>query len=83
MKNCSLSFSDESAKALRLQLGLTQQQMAELAGYTSKDARMNWSSIEAGKRGMDSARWELLLLRADVHPTHRIVLRQIEESGQC
>ena len=75
MTNYLLSFSADSAKSLRQQLGLTQQQMAELAGYTSKDARMNWSKIEAGDRGMDSARWELLLLRADVHPTHRIVLR--------
>lgn len=77
-----MHFSPESAKSLRAQLGLTQQQMAELAGYTSKDARMNWSKLEAGTRGMDSARWELLLLRADVHPTHRIVSRQLEESGQ-
>ena len=70
-----MHFSPESAKSLRLQLGLTQQQMAELAGYTSKDARMNWSSLEAGRRGMDDARWELLLLRADVHPTLTLVKR--------
>lgn len=68
-------FSSGAAKSIRQQLGLTQQQMAELAGYTSKDARMNWSKIEAGDRGMDAPRWELLLLRADVHPTHRIVRR--------
>jgi transcriptional regulator with XRE-family HTH domain len=70
-------FSPDAAKALRLQLGLTQQRMAELAGYTSKDARMNWSKIEAGERGMDAPRWELLLLRTDVHPTHQLVPRQI------
>lgn len=71
----NMNFNPEAAKALRLRLGLTQQQIAELAGYTSKDARMNWSKIEAGTRGMDTARWELLLLRADVHPTHRLVQR--------
>lgn len=70
----SMTFSPESAKSLRQQLGLTQQQMAELAGYTS-GARQAWCDIEAGRRGMDAPRWELLLLRADAHPTHRLVLR--------
>lgn len=78
----SAEFSAATAKSLRLQLGLTQQQMAELAGYTT-GARQVWCDIEAGRRGMEAPRWELLLLRADVHPTHRLVLRQIEESGQC
>jgi transcriptional regulator with XRE-family HTH domain len=63
------AFSPEAAKALRLKLGLTQQQIAELAGYAGAACRQNWSMIESGVRGMDSARWELLLLKAGVHPT--------------
>jgi transcriptional regulator with XRE-family HTH domain len=70
-----MQFSPESAKALRLQLGLTQQQMAELAGYAGAACRQNWSMIESGARGMDSARWELLLLKAGEHPTMELKQR--------
>ena len=68
-KTTAMIFSPEAAKALRAKLGLTQQRMAELAGYAGAASRQNWSMIESGARGMDSARWELLLLRAGVHPT--------------
>ncbi len=75
MLDVEATFSATAARDLRAQLGLSQKRMAELAGYKAERARQNWCDIEAGRRGMDEARWELLLLRAEMHPKLKLVDR--------
>ena len=55
MKNCSLNFSAESAKSLRLQLGLTQQQMADwyLDWADDVDATIEEGNAAAAKNSAD------------------------------
>jgi transcriptional regulator with XRE-family HTH domain len=55
-------FTPEAAKELRLKLGLTQQEMALLAGYKGLVVRQNWARLESGRAGMSDPRWKLLLI---------------------
>lgn len=63
----------ERLKMARELAGLTQTKIAEIAGLK---AWQRWQEYEAGKHKMDPARWELLLLRLDQHPTMRLVKRK-------
>lgn len=51
--------------------GLTQREIALLANASLRTVE-DWLS---GARRPDSARWELLLLRLNRHPTHRLFLK--------
>ena len=51
----------------------TQAEMARLAGLSGP---VRWAQYEAGDRRPDARAWELLLLRLDEHPTHRLVRRR-------
>lgn len=59
------TFSPAAALQLRTELGWTQAQAAAAAGYSHP---IRWSEIERGVRGLDDARWELLRIKAGVHP---------------
>ena len=55
--------------AARLAAGLTQAQAALLAGLSHPS---RWVEYEKGRRSPESARWELFLLRAGLHPDFEI-----------
>lgn len=66
-------------KELRVSLGLTQGQIAVLAGLKNQ---ANWCSAEQEGRAivrLDPLRWELLLLRTDRHPT--LILELIDKDA--
>ena len=55
---------------LRLLTGLSQAEMAEMVYLAG---RQSWWRFEAGIRQCDLPMWELALLKADQHPTQRLV----------
>lgn len=59
-------------RAARETAGLTQ----SAAGALVNAALRTWQQWEAGDRAMPATAWELFLLRADLHPDSRIVVRK-------
>ena len=55
----------EMVKEARLNTGLTQGAACEVV-HLKNTAR--WSEYETGERNMDSARWELFLVKTGQHP---------------
>lgn len=61
------TFSPATALQLRTDMGWTQAQAAAAAGYSHP---IRWSEIERGVRSLDDARWELVRIKAGVHPEY-------------
>lgn len=63
--------SPEQVRAAREAAGLTQTTAAELIF----GARRTWADWEGGARKMPPAAWVMFLLRADLHPSAKLVPR--------
>lgn len=66
-------------RELRLQMGWTLAQTAELIGLTDAQAV---SEIERGGRKMTNARWTIMLLAAQRHPTLKLVPADTAPPGE-
>ena len=55
-------------RAAREAAGLTQ----TAAGQLCHRSLRAWQAVEAGDRTLDPAAWELFLLRAGQHPSHKL-----------
>jgi DNA-binding XRE family transcriptional regulator len=53
---------------------ITQQQAADLIGYS----RRGWQDAENGKTKMHPAAWALFLLATGQHPSHQVMLSNIQ-----
>lgn len=58
----------------RLNAKLTQQQAADLIGYS----RRGWQDAENGKNKLHPAAWALFLLATEQHPSHQVMLSNIQ-----
>lgn len=68
-------FDHKQIRIARKNLGLTQEQAAELVNAS----RRTWQSWEKGINGINPAIWELFLLKTDQHPTHHLVVLEAGE----
>jgi hypothetical protein len=72
MTDSVLNPTPTIVKQIRVAVGLTQAQAAELVHLGDV---MRWSEYERGVRAPDWARWQLFLLLTNQHPKARLVNR--------
>ena len=66
--------SPDDIMGMRHNAKLTQQQAADLIGYS----RRGWQDAENGKNKLHPAAWALFLLATGQHPSHQVVLSNIQ-----
>ena len=67
-------YSPDDIMGMRHNAKLTQQQAADLIGYS----RRGWQDAENGKNKLHPAAWALFLLATGQHPSHQVVLSNIQ-----
>jgi len=62
-------YSPDDIMGMRHNAKLTQQQAADLIGYS----RRGWQDAENGKNKLHPAAWALFLLATWQHPSHQVI----------
>ena len=65
------SPTTDSIRNLRITLGVTQKEAAEVVHVTARA----WQWWESGEREMPRATWELFVIKAGIHPIYKATPR--------